>query len=95
MKAKDTVIHNDGCPANGYITGGSLGEEKFHYDCTCGRAEQAEISFKAGIKEVTDWIDANEPYWRSVSTTKRDYYIPLSLADTWQAKLKEWGIDEV
>ena len=46
-------------------------------------------------KEVVEWIDKNlEPYWRSVSTTKHDYYITLSLADTWQAKLKEWGIEK-
>ena len=51
MKAKDTVIHNDGCPTAGYMTGGSLGDKKYHYACTCGREAQAEISFKAGYKE--------------------------------------------
>ena len=54
---------------------------------------QAEISYRAGIREVVEWLDKNlELYWRSVSTTKHDYYIPLSLGDIWQAKLKEWGI---
>ena len=51
MKAKDTVIHNKGCMADGYITGGCLGDKKIHYDCTCGRGVQAEISFKAGMKK--------------------------------------------
>ena len=48
MKAEDTVIHNRGCMADGYITGGCLGDKEVHYECTCGREEQAEISFKAG-----------------------------------------------
>ena len=47
---------------------------------------------KAGIKEVVDWLEENELFWRSVSTTKHNYYIPLFLADTWQVKLKEWGL---
>ena len=51
MEAKDTVIHNEGCPATGYMTGGSLGGKKIHYACTCGREAQAEISFKAGREE--------------------------------------------
>ena len=54
--------------------------------------DEAEISFKAGIKEVVEWIENNELYWRSVSTTNHDYYIPLSLANTWQAQKKDWGI---
>ena len=52
---KDTVIHNKECRANGYITGGSLGDKKLHYLCTCGRKAQAEqtwdIAYKAGQRE--------------------------------------------
>ncbi len=40
---------------------------------------QAEISFKAGIKEVVDWV---EKYGFS--------FCPIRY---WQAKLKEWGIE--
>ncbi len=37
-----------------------------------------------------DWIGKNELklYWRTISTTGKDYYIPLCLADTWQALKK-------
>ncbi len=48
---------------------------------------------QAGIKEVVEFLENDlELYWRSISKAKHDYYIPLSLADTWQAKLKEWGL---
>ena len=46
-----------------------------------------------GIREVVEWQEKNlELFWRSVSTTGHDYYIPLSLADTWQAFKKERGV---
>ena len=59
------------------------------------RKTQAEISFKAGIKEVVDWIRENS--YTSVSdgfmeggSGKRTF------GNThWQAKLKEWGINSV
>ncbi len=38
---------------------------------------KAEDSFKAGIKEVVDWVDKN---WLDSSNLKQ-----------WQAKLKDWG----
>ena len=49
MNWKETVIHNKGCKAEGYITGGIYGDKKVYYDCTCGREHQAELSFKAGM----------------------------------------------
>ncbi len=59
-----------------------------------------DIAFKAGEEQgiqkgrmkVVEWIEKMELYWRSISTTGRDYYIPLSLADTWQAFKKERGV---
>jgi len=45
------------------------------------REAQAEISFKAGIKEVQEFI-------------RQEYHIGLHLDPTWQSKLKEWGIDK-
>jgi len=39
---------------------------------------QAELSFKAGIKEVVDYIG--------------DYTKPFPNQREWKAKLKEWGI---
>ena len=51
-------------------------------------------AYKAGIQEAVEWIDKNrlELYWKTISTTGHDYYIPLILADTWQAQKKEWGV---
>ena len=42
----------------------------------------AEISFKAGIREVVEWI---EQYSHA---SMRDIF-----GDDWRAKLKEWGIE--
>lgn len=45
------------------------------------RLAQAEISFKAGIREVVEWI---------TETSSKTH---LSVYGTrWQAKLKEWGL---
>jgi len=55
---------------------------------------QAGISFKAGIKEVVEWIESEgrvgNQYWHSL-------LFPTLLVDTkkWQAKLEEWGIREI
>ena len=46
--------------------------------------EQAEISFKAGIREVVDWITNRENYYTNPH---------LKYDKEWQAKLKSWGID--
>jgi len=49
--------------------------------------KQAEISFKAGIKEVIEWIENNAHY----SVVKDGY----TLDETdWQFKLKEWLCQE-
>ena len=67
--------------------------------------EQAEISFKSGIKEVVEWVDK----WREV-VEHGDYsngneafgvdegrvltYQHIENLDKqWQSKLKEWGIE--
>ena len=87
MEAKDTVKE---------LTHEELIElTRLEQECVMAeRYAQAEISFKAGIREMAEWIERNplELYWKTISTTKRDHYIPLVMADTWQAKLKEWGI---
>ena len=46
---------------------------------------QAEISFKAGIKEVVDWLRTNLP----------DEYGSIVGWSVWQAKLKDWGIGDI
>jgi nucleoid DNA-binding protein len=45
--------------------------------------EQAEISFRAGIKEVVEWVNNN------INT---DEEVAFKGIGSWQAKLKEWGI---
>lgn len=57
MKAKDTVKHADDCSWHGFMTGGALGDKKLHYECTCGREEQAEISFEAVTEELKKQIE--------------------------------------
>ncbi len=80
MEAKDTVM-----------TGKQIDAEmdrieKMDSSYTTAESElcktQAEISFKAGIKEVVEWINHN--FWTGLGA----YNIPLK---EWQAKLKEWG----
>lgn len=51
-------------------------------------AAQAEISFKAGAKEVVEWLGNNcvkDKDWRLHAFTITQ--------GQWQAKLKEWDID--
>jgi hypothetical protein len=50
---------------------------------------QAEVSFKAGIKEVTDWLNINTCKLYDEHHIEFYTYIPM---DKWQVKLKEWGI---
>ena len=50
------------------------------------RLEQAEISFKAGIRELVEWMKQNHHY----PQTKGGYYIETGMLE---AKLKEWGIE--
>jgi len=47
--------------------------------------EQAEISYKAGIKEVVDWLG------KSCACFKKED--GKYLVGDWQAKLKEWGVE--
>lgn len=80
MKAKDTVIETKdhsmgiGCPHCGEEFGVETLTE-------CLREEQAEISFRAGVKEVVGWIEGSNDIDASYFTRK-----------AWVAKLKEWGI---
>ena len=47
---------------------------------------QAEISFKAGIKEVVEWIDSQ---WKNYPVSNF-----VIAHEAWHYKLKEWGIDD-
>lgn len=56
---------------------------------------QAEISFKAGIKEVVEWINQAEHLLYVPEGDKEtiDHGILLR-PSKWQRKLKEWGIEQ-
>lgn len=54
--------------------------------------EQAEISFKAGVKEVAEWIKQRMEH---ITGEKMTPYWQMELLEhEWQSKLKEWGISE-
>jgi len=78
MEAKDTVMS-----ANNIATLGYDGYDKDQNMLLRGEQipkaleRQADISFKAGIKEVVEWIIENNG-------------TPDHILDLWQAKLKEW-----
>lgn len=81
MEAKDTVM-DDGeirlVPQKmGRLPSFATGEMEWEHMIL---QAQAEISFKAGVKEVVDWL-INDSY----DTT-------IHFGEDWQAQLKEWGI---
>ena len=55
---------------------------------------QAEISFKAGIREVVEWVKhtATEPMAVKDSDKTQTMLIVAMPAEQWQAKLKEWNV---
>ena len=80
MEAKDTVI--------------DISENKYDGLGADTLVElQAEISFKAGIKEVVEWINQEEHllYVPEGDEEPIDHGILLR-PSKWQAKLKEWGV---
>lgn len=85
MEAKDTVM--------GFAKqSAEMNKAKVRAGCLIRK--QAEISFKAGIKEVVDFILAHSQLERcdpDVMTYFIDY-LAIDYPD-WQAKLKEWGIE--
>jgi len=50
----------------------------------------AEISFKAGIKEVVDWLSKNTHHEIEAGINGRD--LAAFVIVEWQTQLKEWGI---
>jgi len=84
MEAKDTVMSDkqvsiilESIPSElGVARGLVEAQEKL-------TQSQAEISFKAGIREVVEWIAYQ---FMKEGKDKLSIY-----RETWQAKLKEWG----
>lgn len=71
MEAKDTLL---------IIPQGTEPQTTMCRHCAYMNAH-AEISFRAGIREVVEWL-INDSY----DTT-------IHFGEDWQAKLKEWGIE--
>jgi len=97
MKAKDTVISRKtiGMSWDNSIPSGVTGSEniielfatqlldRIHVIAQA----QAEISFKAGMKEVVEFIQKDEACFCN------SYYMRWKITlDDWRAKLKEWGL---
>ena len=91
MEAKDTVMSksqvNEILKRKGVFIPDFVEYNESHPDYKFCLA-QAEISFKAGIKEVVDWIEENNSSSPLVSWIT----IFRFQEDEWLAKLKEWGI---
>jgi len=92
MEAKDTVMTEDIinlahiCLISGSYQGTPQRLEALGFLVA---ERQAEISFKAGIKEVVEWLEANcdhtyEYAYGQWTFTVKDF----------NAKLKEWGIEK-
>ena len=85
MRAKDTVMSHMDRDAIITKLGDTFPADKTLSETFC--EAQAEISFRAGIKEVVKWIEkGGEP---PLGTDIYGYYIWKTKL---QAKLKVWGI---
>ena len=86
MEAKDTVMNNDETLDK---FGVALNENILNRDerLRVVVEAQAEISLKAGRKEVVEWLAANCACFQPDPEKNGEYIIP-----EWQAKLKEWGV---
>ena len=88
MKAKDTVMNV-----------GDFPNKVLQDELEQVARQQAEISFKAGTKEVVDYLrkriilsgQTDAPFTPPKKIRYVDF-LPISYGE-WQAKLKEWGID--
>jgi len=80
LTAKDTVMSSEAVMAIIRQCEGTVKEAREEVNLA-----QAEISFKAGRREVVGWVKGH--------TDKEDFYIVIA-GDDWQAKLKEWGMNE-
>ncbi len=81
MKASDTVLDEMTRTDIFYHGAGTL-------EAVC--LVQANISFKAGIKEVVEWVRLNT----LSSFDDKDGELLVFGVDDWQAQLKAWGIEK-
>ena len=78
MKAEDTVMHLDDID-NGRMPDSYASLRK-------ALEKQAEISFKAGMRKVVEWLEENAYPPAAYENIRRFRY------DDWQAFLKEKGL---
>ena len=96
MEAKDTVMTLEQTQV---IVDELIAEESNADRVSLLRTEfeaQAEISFKAGIKEVVGWLEKEHKMYayREINGgRKEDTYGVFVDDDKWQAKLKEWELE--
>ena len=89
MKAKDTVMKERECKLI-FVKSVLFGRRQGHVNILSELETQAEISFKAGIKEMVEFCEENQMPDNPESNPYPGIII-ISKA-YWQAKLKEWGV---
>ena len=100
MKAKDTVMNveemDDYRKAADYLMGVALSSgDGFLLRAIKTLMDNREIPFRAGIKEVVDWVKENGQIrtWADFGEFGQGIISKYCLSEEgWQAKLKEWGI---
>jgi len=90
MEAKDTAIQAaDECEAIPFKWANP--EDMYYVRAIC--ETQAEISFKAGIEEVVEWLKQEND--KNPRVLDGSFIIAKLNQERWQAKLKEWEIDGI
>ena len=85
MKAEDTVMSN-----SAILTAiGKKHYERFTIEEVA--KAQAELSFKAGIKEVAGWLDKPCPHTGGL---EEQQMFALDCRKCWEDAKKEWGMDD-
>ena len=91
MEAKDTVMCLS--QSNEILDRAEHDQDPYNSAVHKLLATQAEISFKAGIREVVELINSH-PFLHEGDLSSTDRMKPVSECSWWQAKLKEWGLNE-
>jgi len=74
-----------------------LADEEFRREFHIARKETDMEMYKAGRKEVVEWVEENKIVRRPFGDINNDAPEIMVIApeSKWQAKLKEWGITSV
>jgi len=85
MEAKDTVITRETVMRLGLSDVRLLDPKELKL-----LEAQAEISFKAGIREVVGWMNKRDCSYHYLGEKVHAFKV---VEEEWQAKLKEWGME--